>query len=124
MGKILDDILKEVKSDVMLEEVKEICNKIWVEELSTIKYPKIVPAGANIFLVVEVPPKNRGEVSFLSLERDPMDDWTCNYYSMKIKDIRDIPQMPKRYQSRRIEGRSAKKIMIEFAKLVKFYRGE
>ena len=124
MGKILDDILKEVKSDVILEEVKEICIKIRVEELETIKYPKVTPSGANIFLSVQVPPKGIGEISFLSLERDPMDDWTCNYYSMRIKDIRDIPQMPRRYQSHKIEGRSAKKIMIEFAKLVKFYRGE
>lgn len=124
MGKILNDILKEVKSNELIEEIKEICNMIRKEEQSNISHPKIVPDGANIFLAIPVPPKSRGEVSFLSLERDPMDEWVCNYYSMKITDIRDIAQMPKRYQSHRIEGRSAKKIMIEFAKIVKFYRGE
>ena len=125
MGKILDDILKEVKSNEVVEEVKEICNKIWVEEEEqNVIYQKVIPEGANIFLAVQVPPKAKGEVSFLSIERDPIDEWVCNYYSIRITDMKGIPQMPKRYQSHKIEGRSAKKIMIEFAKLVKFYRGE
>lgn len=124
MGKILDDILKEVKSNDLVEEVKEICNRIWKEEKVNITHPKIIPEGANIFLALQVPPKSKKEASFLALERDPMDEWVCNYYSMRISDIRDKPQMPRRRQSHRIEGRSTKKIMIEFAKLVKFYRGE
>jgi len=124
MGKILNDILKEVKSNEMAEEIKEICERIKKEEQGNISHPKVVPQGANIFLALPVPPKGRAELSFLSLERDPMDEWVCNYYSIRISDIRDVAQMPKRYQAHRIEGRSAKKIMIEFAKLVKFYRGE
>jgi hypothetical protein len=127
MVKIIDEILKEVPSDEMLIQVKEICNAISKEEAPTVKYPQILPDGANIFLALEVPSKNKGDISFLTLERDPMDEYTSNYYSIRITDIRkttDLPQMPKRYQSHIIEGRSAKKIMIEFAKLVKFYRGE
>jgi hypothetical protein len=127
MLKIIDEILKEVPSDEMLIQVKEICNVIQKEEAPTIKYPQVLPDGANIFLALEVPAKNKGEISFLTIERDPMDEYISHYYSIKITDIRnttDLPQMPKRYQSHRIEGRSAKKIMIEFAKLVKFYRGE
>lgn len=127
MLKIIDEILKEVPSDEILIQVKEICDAIRKEEAPTIKYPQVLPDGANIFLALEVPAKNKGEISFLTLERDPMDEYVSHYYSIRITDIRkttDLPQMPKRYQSHRIEGRSAKKIMIEFAKLVKFYRGE
>lgn len=128
MLKIIDEILKEVPSDEVLVQVKEICNAIRKEEAPTIKYPQVLPDGANIFLALEVPAKNKGELSFLTLERDPMDEYASHYYSIRIADVRkigvDLPQMPKRYQSHRIEGRSAKKIMFEFAKLVKFYRGE
>jgi len=125
MGRIIDDLLKEIPSNEMVVQIKEICNQIWEEEKEGIKYPKMLPEGANIFLALEVPSKHKGDISFLTLERDPMNEYVSNYYSIKIPHIQplDLPQMPKKYQSHKLEGISAKKILIEFAKLVKFYRG-
>jgi len=125
MGRIIDDLLEEIPSNEMIIQVKEICLKIWEEEKIKIKYPKLLPEGANIFLALEVPSKYKGDISFLTIERDPMDEYISNYYSMKTTDIQssDLPQMPRKYQSHKLEGISAKKILIEFAKLVKFYRG-
>ena len=122
---IIDDILKEIPSDDITIQIKEMCQKIWKEEKNKIKYHQVLPSGANIFLALQVPAKNKRDISFLTLERDPMDEYVSNYYSIKEADIQaDLPQMPRRYQSHRLEGRSSKKILIEFAKLVKFYRGE
>ena len=123
MGQIIDDLLKEIPSSEKVIQIKEICNQIWEEEKEGIKYPKLLPDGGNIFLALEVPSKHKGNVSFLTLERDPMDEYVSNYYSIKIPHIQYIPQMPNKYQSHKLEGISAKKILIEFAKLVKFYRG-
>ena len=124
MGKIIDSLLKDIKSTEMTIQVKEICNSIWNEEKNNITYSKIIPDGANIFIALEVPAKTKGEVSFLTLERDPMEEYISVYYSIRIVDIKDIPQMPRKYQVHKIEGRSATKILTEFAKLIKFYRGE
>jgi Mg2+/Co2+ transporter CorB len=124
---IIDQLLKEIPSDDITIQIKEMCNKIWEEEKDKIKkYHHVLPSGANIFLALQVPAKAKRDVSFLTLERDPMDEYISNYYSIKETDIQkaDLPQMPRRYQSHRLEGRSSKKILIEFAKLVKFYRGE
>lgn len=125
MGKILNDILNEIPSDDLIIQVKEICNKIFEEEKSNININslKILPEGANIFLALEVPPKNKGMTSFLTLERDPIDEFVCNYYSIKISDIKNGRSL-NRYQSHKIEGLSAKKIITEYAKLLKTYRGE
>ena len=123
---IIDEILKEIPTDDITIQIKEMCQKIWEEEKNKIKYHQVLPSGANIFLALQVPAKNKRDISFLTLERDPMDEYVSNYYSIKEADIQkaDLPQMPRRYQSHRLEGRSSKKILIEFAKLVKFYRGE
>jgi len=123
---IIDQLLKDIPSSDITVLIKEFCTKIWEEESTKVKYPQVLPSGANIFLALEVPAKNKGHISFLTLERDPMDEYISNYYSIKIIDIQgaDLPQMPRRHQSHKLEGRSAKKIITEFAKLIKFYRGE
>jgi len=123
---IIDHLLKDIPSSDMTVQVKELCRKIWDEEKEKIKYHQVLPSGANIFLALEIPAKSKGHVSFLTLERDPIDEYVSNYYSIKINDIQkgDLPQNPRRYQSHKLEGRSSKKILTEFAKLIKFYRGE
>lgn len=123
---IIDQLLKEIPSSDMTIQIKELCKKIWDEEKEKIRFQQVLPSGANIFIALEVPAKSKGEISFLTLERDPIHEYISNYYSIKINDIQtaDLPQMPRRYQSHTIEGRSAKKILTEFAKLIKFYRGE
>ena len=73
-------------------------------------------------------PRSKGEVSFLSLERDPLEEFIAVYYSVRLKDYRKGPQemtiIPKRIKTHTIREVKPKKIMAEFAKLVKFYRGE
>jgi len=126
MGKLLDELISEIKENDMTSQVNEICKEIWKEERPNVKHHKILPEGANIFLALEMPPKGKGEATFLSLERDPLEEYVSVYYSMRIRDFQkiEVPVMPKRVKTHRLEGRSAKKIMTEFAKLVKFYRGE
>ena len=126
MGTIIEELFKKIPSDEVVVQIKEICKEIWEQEKEAIEYHQALPKGANIFLAIRVPSKNKGEVSFLTVERDPMEEYISNYYSIKIKYIQneDIYQMPRKYQSHKLEGRSAMKILTEFAKLIKFYRGE
>jgi hypothetical protein len=123
---IIDELIKEIKTSDMTIQIQEICNKIWEEEKRNITHQNVVPDGANIFLAVQVPGRNKKDISFITLERDPLEEYVAVYYSIPVKEIRTdgLPRMPKRFKSHRLEGLSAKKIMGEFAKLVKFYRGE
>lgn len=126
MGEIIEELLKKIPSNEILVQIREICKEIWEEEKEGIEYHQALPKGANIFLAIRVPSKHIGDISFLTIERDPMEEYVSSYYSIKIKYIENIdhPQMPRKYQSHKLEGRSAIKILSEFAKLVKFYRGE
>ena len=128
MGKILDELLKSIPDSDVTVKVKEVCNAIWEEEKRNIKHTKTAPDGANIFLALEVSPRAKDEISYLTLERDPLEDFLAVYYSIRIKDYRNLPQgppiMPKRIKAHSITENKPKKIMAEFAKLVKFYRGE
>lgn len=129
MGKLLDELLKEIPSSDLTVQVKEICNRIWDEEKRNIKHPKTAPDGANIFLSLEVAPRAKDEVSYLTLERDPLEEFVAIYYTIRIREYRkfsssEIPVMPKRVKAHNIKEYKPKKIMAEFAKLVKFYRGE
>jgi len=112
----------------MTVQIKEICNALWEEEKKNLKHPRSLPEGANIFLALElIPARTKGEISYLTLERDPLEEFIAIYYTIRIKDYQnghELPIMPKRIKTHPLEGRSAKKIMAEYAKLVKFYRGE
>jgi hypothetical protein len=128
MGKLLDELLKEIPDSDITVQVKEICARIWEEEKRTMKHTKALPEGANVFLALEVKPRSKGEISYVTLERDPLEEFIAVYYSIRLKHYRagpqEIPLMPKKVKAHKLEERSAKKIVAEFAKLVKFYRGE
>jgi hypothetical protein len=128
MGNILDQLLKEIPESDVIVQVREICSKIWEEEKRNIKHPKALPEGANVFLALEVPPRSKGEISYVSLERDPLEEFIVVYYSVRISDYtrgpHEITIIPKRIKTHTIREVKAKKIMADFAKRVKFYRGE
>ena len=129
MGQLLDEILESIPGSDVTVQIKEICLKIWEEERNNIPHRKTLPEGANIFLALEVPPRNKGEVSYLTLERDPLEEYIVGYYTIRLKEYQKastnaLPLMPKRVKTHTIREYKPKKIMAEFAKLVKFYRGE
>jgi hypothetical protein len=127
MGKLLDELLKEIPNSDTTVQVKEICNRIWEEEKEKVTHKKTLPEGANILIALQVEPRTKGEISYVTLERDPLEDFIVCYYSIKMKEYQmaqNIPVMPKRVKAHTINEHKPAKIMGEFAKLVKFYRGE
>lgn len=128
MGKILDELLKEIPESDTTVQIREICKRIWDQEKQNIKHTKALPDGANVFIALEVTPRAKGEISFVTLERDPLEEFISVYYTVKLNEYRKGPQempiIPKRVKSHTIKEHKPKKIIGEFAKLVKFYRGE
>ena len=117
----LDKIIEEIPASDITQVVRELCDIIMKEELPKMKNMKNAPKGPNKFLILEVPGFLKREVGFLTLERESEEDYLGVYWSFRLgkqdKPVRKI-------KVHKIEGNSAKKILYQFAKLVKFYRGE
>ncbi len=128
---ILDEVIAELKTDNMIIQLRELCKQITEEEnKKIIKYAERLPKGPNVFLSLEIPPLKNTEVSYITLERDLSlegeggTDWLIFVWTMNLKLYHNDTKGLKRVSVYKIEGRTAKKILTQFAKKVKFYRGE
>lgn len=123
---ILDKLIEEIPSDDKLEVIKELCRQIQEEEDKSIieARKRKMPAGPNVFLTVEVPGIKKREVSYLALERESEDKYLAVLSSIFIKDLHVEDKNPKRVKVWEISQIEPRKILIEFAKVVKFLRGE
>jgi len=116
----LDKIISEIPSSNMTQQIREICDIIMKEETPKTKNMKDAPKGPNKFLILEVSGFLKKEIGFLTLERESEEDYVGVHWSFRLG--KDRPA--RKIKVHKIEGNSAKKIMYQFAKLVKFYRGE
>jgi len=117
----LDRIIREIPSSNMTQEIRELCDLIMKEEVPKMKYPQLAPKGPNKFAIIEIDGPNKKQKGFLSLERETEEDYIGVLWTLRL-DKKENPLRKKVVH--KIEGNSAKKIIYQFAKLVKFYRGE
>jgi len=117
----LDQIIEEIPPSNITQVVRELCDIIMKEEVPRMKNMKSAPKGPNKFLILEVPGFLKREIGFLSLEREAEEDYLGVYWTFRLGKA---GAYPKKVKVHKIEGNTAKKIMYQFAKLVKFYRGE
>jgi len=117
----LDKIISEIPSTNITQQIREMCDIIMDEEKIRMEHLKYAPKGPNKFLVIEVKGMLKREIGFLTLERESEEEYVGVYWAFRL-DKADRP--PRKIKVHPIEGNSAKKIMYQFAKLVKFYRGE
>lgn len=117
----LDKIISEIPSSDMTQQIREMCDVIMKEEAPKMKNMKYAPKGPNKFLILELQSFRKKKIGFISLERESQEDYVAIFWSFKL-DKADKP--PRKVKVHKVEGNSAKKIMYQFAKLVKFYRGE
>jgi len=125
---ILSDIIKELGTDKLSEQVHMICKKIKDEETESFEYIQYASEGPNIFLTLEVPGRNKKEVGFISLERESDEVYLSIYSTLFLIDIKNVEPKdaapPKRQRVWEIKDHRAEKILTEFAKHVKYLRGE
>lgn len=119
---VIETILEEIESSSIDQQIKELCDKIMEEENKDLPLPEYVPDGPNIFLTVEVPGKNKRELAFLCLERETPEKYIIVLWSVLKKD----PTSDKLRKRKVWEIKEVKpnKILKEYAKIIKFMRGE
>lgn len=120
----LEKILSETETSEYLEQIREICNKIWDEEKSKVRHPGKLPKGPNIFISLEVPGRRENEYSYISLEREAEDRWLTVYRTIFTKDYTNKDKFAKRVKVFEIRQFKPNKVLSEFAKHVKLLRGE
>lgn len=118
----LDKIISEIPPSNMTQVIREMCDIIMEEELLKMEYVNNAPKGPNKFLTLEVEGFLKNEIGFITLERESEEEYIGVYWSFRLGKSADRPA--RKIKVHKIEGNSAKKVMYQFAKLVKFYRGE
>ena len=124
MEDILGTLIKQMGTDNRLQQMMQLCTMITEEEAPSIKHPDKLPYGPNIFLSIEVPPQKRKYISYLTLEREDEDTWVAVLYGMLEKNYENKDEHPKLVRAHEIKDHRPAKIVKEFAKKVKLYRGE
>jgi hypothetical protein len=120
--KILDELISQLTTDDFTEQVRELCDMISEEEKLSEEKLKIAPKGPNIFLTVEVPKQTSEDISFLTLERVLQNEYIARLWTKMGKLLTPRPLLVQRVWN--IREDKPKKVLVEFAKIVKFLRGE
>jgi len=118
---VLDELLTQVRSLHLDDQVRELCRKITEEESSKIVHKELLPAGPNIFLVLECPERLRGEVTFLALEREAMGKYLISVWTKKEVSKRSVQRVS---VNDVIDTSTAKKILLHFAETYKLMMGK
>lgn len=125
---ILQELLKEIKSDDITQRIREICDTIYEEESPNFLYPNQEPQGTNVFLALEVPGRYTKEIGYLTLERQSEELYVAIFHTLDINRIdKDNPEttpMARRQKVWEIDENKAEKILMKFAKICKMLRGE
>lgn len=117
---IIDELLKEIESDNIDQQIKELCNKIYAEEIGKFKNPTVMPQGPNIFLAIETPGRTKKEIAFLCLERELSHSYIITIWSKLTSSSGEL----KKSKVWEINETEPTKILGEFAKKIKFMKGE
>lgn len=133
---VLEELLESVKDDDSLNQMLKMCDTITKEEKSNIENHHLVIKGSNVFLCLEVPGRTQREIAFLVLEREIQDSyiavlWTYQksqieaYLKGKDKDLKgEYSITPRRSKVWIIEQDDPLKILTEYAKIIKYLKGE
>jgi len=125
---IIQELLKEVKSSNLTQQVREICDKIIEQEKDKQEYLELAPSGSTVFLSLEVPGRNNKEIGFLTLEREDEEVYVIVYQTIEkhrinINDLKNSIT-PRRRKTWVVNEFKAEKILLTYAKKLKMLKGE
>jgi len=120
---ILDKLLDEIKSNKLDEQVMELCDLIRIEEHENIKHHIHLPKGPNVFLALEVPASRKNEIAFVCLEREFKEQYVITLWGGYMPKVMKDGIL-KKLKVWEIKEVKANKILTEYAKIIKYMKGE
>jgi hypothetical protein len=121
---VLTELLRDIKDRDEVEQVRIICDQIKDEEQKNNKNQHLMPRGPNILLCLEVPGRTQKEYAFLTLERDPAQEYIMRLWTVEVRKAKEMPPPIRVVWVERIREDKPKRVMKEYAKAYKFYKGE
>lgn len=124
---ILESIIAELPTDKLIEQLHIISTQILEEEKPKFEYMEFSTSGPNTLLTLEAPGRHDKEIGFISLEREAPEVYLIAYLTLPKSILTMKPDEappPKRQRIWEVKDHRAIKIMTEFAKKVKYLRGE
>jgi len=129
MGDILNELLSEIESSEIDEQVKIICDKIIEEEKDEMTCPEFLLQGPNIFLCLDVPGRTPKERAWLALERESKGTYIARLWTQRKTHTLDKEGKPKESQvfpseQWSVKEVTAKKIIKKYAERLHYLKGE
>jgi len=127
---ILRDLISNIKTDDLVEQMRIICDQVFEQESPEMKYINQRPQGVNIFLCLQVPGSTKRDIGFLALERETEDLWLVSFWSISQVQLEaamedeTVNSGPRKKRTTEIKDHRPEKVLTEYAKLFKFYHGE
>ena len=123
---ILEEVLESIQKNPLIDQVRILCDTILEEEKDNMEYIDFRQKGPNVFLSLQVPGRDDDEIGFLTLERDVGNKWVTIFRTLDMNSIREentkLIYIPRK--SWEINETEPKKILKEYAKAIKYTRGE
>ena len=127
----IDEMIQNIKTSELDGQVKELCDQIFEEEKDNFTHFDYAVKGPNVFLCLEVPGRNNKEIAFVCLEREYAETYITALWIVfesrigenKDEDGNDIIPYRK-IKTWPIKENKAKKILMEYAKIIKLMKGE
>jgi len=119
---VLSELLTQIKSSELDEQVKRLCDTIFEEEKDKVEHIDDLPTGPNIFLCLEVPGRSQGEVAFVALERESKESYIVSVWVKGPPSSVDRPA--RRIRAIEVKEVKAEKVLLRFAETYKQMRGE
>jgi len=126
---LLGKVIARLETKETTEQIRSLCERILAEEseegMEEIEYG---PVGPNIFLTLQVPGHTTKHIGFLTLERETEGSYLSVFWTLLKTEI--IPGDPEKTNSARktkvweIKEFKTEKILTEYAKTLKFLKGE
>ena len=126
---LLGKVIAKLETKETTEQIRSLCERILAEEseegMEEIEYG---PVGPNIFLTLQVPGHTTKHIGFLTLERETEGSYLSVFWTLLKMEI--IPGDPEKTNSARktkvweIKEFKTEKILTEYAKTLKFLKGE
>ena len=114
---ILEKLLEDIKIDDNDIKLKKMCDDIMKEEAGNFSVDKkYIPSGPTIFLSLECPKDQFGNIIFICLEKE-INDYVVSKWSLKKEKLFKQTSSVVPFSSSNLE-----KILVFYVKILKIFR--
>ena len=117
---VIEELLNEIESNELDQQLREICNKIIEEEKESLEYECL--EGPNVFLSLPCPGTFQKEIGCLCLEREIQGTFIVSFWTKLKTSKSNFKKIKVWDEVKLING--AGRVMKFYAQKLKYLKGE